>query len=112
MRRNLQMTHRYLHPLAASALETIVTRRRLAEATGLAQGQNPALHLDADEARKVAVRFVFDEMLARARTLWVGGIPTGHDLAVLTDRVRFHLGLSREEVNAALAGHPMPDTVD
>ena len=69
------------------------------------------LQLDADEARKVAVRFVFDEMVASSRALWVGGITTGTDLAVLTDRVRFHLGLTREEVNAALDGHPRPATV-
>lgn len=111
MRRNLEMTHRYLRPLAASALQTVVTRKRMAEATGLAVTRNPVLHLDADEARKVAVRWVFDEMLAKSRTLWVAGIPTGHDLAVLTGRVRFHLGLTRDEVNAALDGHPRPATV-
>ena len=111
MRRNLEMTHRYLRPLAASALQTVVTRKRLAEATGLAVAKNPVLQLDADEARKVAVRFVFDEMVASSRAMWVGGIPTGTDLAVLTDRVRFHLGLTRDEVNAALDGHPRPTSV-
>lgn len=113
MRRNLEMTHRYLRPLAASALQTVVTRKRLAEATGLAVARNPVLHLNADEARKVAVQFVFDEMLARARARaqWVGGTPTADDLAVLTDRVRVYLGLSCEEVNAALDGHPRPTSV-
>jgi hypothetical protein len=111
MRRNLEMTHRYLRPAVASALQTVVTRKRMAEATGLALARNAVLQLEADEARKVAVRFVFDEMLARARTLWVCGTPTADDLAVLTDRVRLHLGLSSEEVNAALDGHPRPTSV-
>lgn len=111
MRRNLAMTHRYLVPLAAAALTTVATRKRLAEATGLAVAKNPVLQLDADEARKVAVRFVFDEMVQKSRQRWVAGVPSRADLDAVQRRVSTHLGLTADEVTEALRGHPMPATV-
>lgn len=111
MHRNLAQTHRYLNPLIniAAAGASARQAKRLAETAGLA-GTNVHLTMDADEARRVAIRFHFDYLIAKGRLSWVAGVPTQGDLTTIEQRTADHLGVTRDEVTAALTGHPRPST--
>jgi hypothetical protein len=106
---NLNWTHRHLVSAAASALSIAATRRR-AERAGLAALPDPRMSMDADEARLVGIRFVFDEFVAKHRSGWVGGVPTRADLEVLEKRTAEALAHSLDDVKNALRGHPRPQT--
>lgn len=113
MRRNLAMTHRYLNPVRDRDNKAPGARRKaaLAEAVGLVAAKDPTLAVDADEARRVAVRFVFNQAVEKDRLNWVGGVPTAVELTAIRRRVADQIGLSIDEISAALRGHPMPQTV-
>ncbi len=66
--------------------------------------------MDADEARRVAIRFHFDYLVAKGRLSWIGGVPTAGDLTTIEQRTADHLGVTRDEVTAALSGYPRQST--
>lgn len=106
---NLNWTHQHLVSGAAAALSIAATRRR-AERAGLAALPDPTLSVDADQARDVAIRFIFDELVTKHRSGWVGGVPSRADLAVLEKRTAEALAHSLQEVQDALRVHPRPQT--
>lgn len=113
-RRNLAREVRHLTPHVPAPREAAIAalrRSRLGLAIAEALEADATLQAGTDEARRAGIRRAFDQHLAQAQAIWVGGAPTKADLAVAERRVADLLGLSREELAQALPRHARPKTV-
>ncbi|MBC2834688.1 hypothetical protein [Paragemmobacter straminiformis] len=113
-RRNFIREVRHLIPKPTPDHRDAATVHQLATARAVQAVRDLDPTLSSDDAEMVTrgLRLAFDTAVETARRHWIGGVPSSADLSAIRRRLCRSFGLTGDELDAALTGHPMPATVD